>query len=418
MRSPSLRSLLLSGFLTSRECDALLLVCRSWRAIAAALLHGSRSLLLSSDVCLLHRVPGRMERPERLQVVLRRLGDRFPRLQKETALPAATNEQLQRVHGEAYVQMVTGMSSKVTRSMAALDALKRCELLSADGEAYAAFVVASPRARKIPTIQGKKEYYQQYEFVDLGEDMTLMRHTLAAARVAAGGACLAVDRVLSLISEVRNAFCAVRPPGHHAERCKAMGFCVFNNVAVAAMHALETHGLTRVAIVDVDVHHGNGTQDVADREKRLLYVSMHQAAPCFPSSGFACDKGKHGNLLNVPLRARCTAKKYREAFAATVMPRVREFCPQLVIISMGFDGSTRDPLADFRLEAGDFYWVTKELCALAWECCDGKVVSVMEGGYHLGALADGAEQHMLALLHGSCRPDGYRRGQVDMKRSC
>ncbi|EGZ23088.1 hypothetical protein PHYSODRAFT_483861 [Phytophthora sojae] len=379
-----LRLLLLSGLLPARDCESLLLVCRSWSAIAAALVLGQRSLLLSSDVCLLHRVPGRPERPERLQAVLRRLGDRFPRLETETSLPAATDEQLQRAHGEVYVDMVARMSSK----------------------AYAAFVVPSPRASKIPTLAGKKEYYQQYEFVELGDDMTLMRHTLAAARVAAGGACLAVDQVLSENNGFRNAFCAVRPPGHHAERCRTMGFCVFNNVAVAALHALEKHGLNRVAIVDVDVHHGNGTQDMADKEPRLLYVSMHQAAPCFPSSGFASEKGKHGNLLNVPLRARCTAQKYREQFTATVIPRVREFCPQLIIISMGFDGSTRDPLADFRLEACDFYWITKELCKLAWECCDGKIVSVMEGGYHLGALADGAEQHMLALIHSSWRPDG------------
>ncbi|KAG3071467.1 hypothetical protein PI124_g20992 [Phytophthora idaei] len=394
-----LRSLLLSGLLTSRECASLLLVCRAWRSIAAAMLHGSRSLLLSSDVCLLHRLPGRIERPERVQVVLKRIRERFPRLQTEMALPAATDEQLQRAHGEVYVDMVVRMSSKVERSMNALDMLKRFNGVAED-------YVASPRASRIPTIQGKKDCYQQYEYMELGDDMTLMRHTLAAARVAAGGACLAVDRVMNENNETRNAFCAVRPPGHHAERCRAMGFCAFNNVVVAALHAVEKHGLTRVAIVDVDVHHGNGTQDIVDREPRLLYVSMHQAAPCFPSSGFACEKGKHGNLLNVPLRARCTAQKYREQFTASVLPRVREFCPQLLLISMGFDGSSRDPLADFKLEAADFYWITKELCTLAWECCDGKVVSVLEGGYHLGALADGAEQHMLALLHGSCRPDG------------
>ncbi|KAI9994492.1 hypothetical protein PInf_011127 [Phytophthora infestans] len=394
-----LRALLLSGLLTSRECLSLLLVCRVWHSIITATIHGSRSLLLSSDVCLLHRVPGRVERPERVQVVLKRIRERFPRLPTQTTLPSATDEQLQRAHGEVYMDMVAGMSNKVVRSMNALDMLRRFNGIAED-------YVASPRASRIPTVQGKKEYYRQYEFMELGDDMTLMRHTLAAATAAAGGACLAVDKVLDQNNEIRNAFCAVRPPGHHAERCRAMGFCVFNNVAVAALHALEKHGLTRVAIVDVDVHHGNGTQDIVDREPRLLYVSMHQAAPCFPSSGFACDKGTHGNLLNVPLRARCSAQKYREQFTATVLPRVLNFCPQLLIISMGFDGSSRDPLADFRLEAADFYWITQQLCSLAWECCEGRIVSVLEGGYHLGALADGAEQHMLALLHGSCRPDG------------
>ncbi|OWZ09987.1 Histone deacetylase [Phytophthora megakarya] len=410
-----LRALLLSGFLTQRECECLVFVCSAWRSIATAILHGSRSLLLSSDICLLHRIPGRMERPERLQVVLRRLSEKFPRLETEMSLPAATDLQLQRVHGEVYVDMVVQMSSKVERSMHALHALRRIERMSIDEEMFASLVVASPRASRIP-MQKKKEYYEQFEFVELGEDMTLMKHTLAAARIAAGGACLAVDKVLSGNNAIRNAFCAVRPPGHHAERCRAMGFCVFNNVAVAALHALEKHGLSRVAIVDVDVHHGNGTQDVADKDPRLLYVSMHQAAPCFPRSGFACEKGKHGNVLNVPMRARCTAKQYRQQFSATVIPRVREFCPQLLIISMGFDGSSRDPLADFRLEANDFYWITKELCNLAWECCDGRLVSAMEGGYHLGALADGAEQHMLALLHGSCCPDGLMPMEVPVSQ--
>ncbi|RLN47984.1 hypothetical protein BBJ29_008871 [Phytophthora kernoviae] len=185
-----------------------------------------------------------------------------------------------------------------------------------------------------------------------------------------------------------------------------MGFCVFNNVAVAAMHALEKHGLSRVAIVDVDVHHGNGTQDLAMKEPRLMYASIHQAAPCFPCTGHSTETGSHGNLLNVPLRARCTAQKYREQFSAVVIPRVRQFQPELLIVSMGFDASSRDQLADFRLEASDFYWITQELCTLAWECCDGKLVSVLEGGYHLGALADGAEQHMRALIHGSYCPGG------------
>ncbi|KAI9910178.1 hypothetical protein PsorP6_010395 [Peronosclerospora sorghi] len=374
-----LRSVLLSGVLTRQECDAVFCVCRSWRATASAILLGSHSLLLSSDICLLHRLPGRVERPERLQVVSRRLRAKFPSLLTEMALPPATDAQLQRVHGEVYVDMVTRMSKKVERSMVALD--------TAQGK-------------------GKAAYYEQYEFMDLGDDMTLMQHTLAAARVAAGGACLAVDRVLSTKYPTCNAFCAVRPPGHHAERCRAMGFCVFNNVAVAALHALEAHGLARVAIVDIDVHHGNGTQDIAAKEPRLLYVSMHQAAPCFPRSGFASDKGMYDNILNIPLRAKCTARTYRQHFATTVVPRVRAFKPQLILVSMGFDGSSRDPLGELRLEARDFYWITSELCKVAWECCHGKLVSVMEGGYHLGALADGAEQHVRALLHGSCSPTG------------
>ncbi|TDH73866.1 hypothetical protein CCR75_007410 [Bremia lactucae] len=393
-----LRTLLLSGLLTPRECKALLLVCRAWHAISTAVLHGSHSLLLSSDICLLHRVPGKIERPERVQVVVRRLNQRFPRLQTETSLPNATDEQLHRAHGIAYVDMVARMSSKVGRSMTALDALQQSVKKSeSDG--------VSSRAGSIATIQGHKSHYEQFEFIELGDDIALMKHTMAAARVAAGGVCVAVDRVLIAKNRTCNAFCAVRPPGHHAERCRTMGFCVFNNVAIAALHAIAQHGLDRVAIVDLDVHHGNGTQDIVNQEPKLLYVSMHQTAPCFPRSGFACETGKHGNLLNVPLKARCSARTYREHFLAKVCPRVRAFQPQLLIISMGFDGSSRDPLADFLLEGDDFYWLTNELCAVAWEFCDGKVVSVLEGGYHLGALAEGAEQHMLALIHNSCRPD-------------
>ncbi|KAG7397329.1 hypothetical protein PHYBOEH_000911 [Phytophthora boehmeriae] len=400
----ALRSLVLSGLLPSSDHRSLLLVCRQWHRICSAVLFGSRSLLLTSDLCLLHHIPRRIERSERLKTVLNRLATAFRTLKVVRALPAASDEQLQRVHSEVYVQMVVSMSSKVARSMTALDAIRRCEADCADLEAYAAFAVASPRANRIPTLQGKKEYYAQYEFMELGDDSTLMKHTLKAARIAAGGACLAVDKVLT--TDVCNVFCAVRPPGHHAERSRAMGFCVFNNVAVAAMHALEKHGLSRVAIVDVDVHHGNGTQDLVMKEPRLLYASIHQAAPCFPCTGHSTETGTHGNLLNVPLRARCTAKHYRERFSTTIVPRVRQFQPELLIVSMGFDGSTRDQLADFRLEANDFYWITQQLCTLAWECCDGKLVSVLEGGYHLGALADGAEQHMRALIHGSCRPDG------------
>ncbi|CAH0484939.1 unnamed protein product [Peronospora farinosa] len=307
-----------------------------------------------------------------------------------------------------YVKMVVYMNNKIERSMIKLKTLTQCHdnQMNENEKETLKRLSQEERTQMLKTVEEKKEYYQQYEYVDIGDDTTLMRYTLAAARTAAGGACLAVDRVLSTKNKTCNAFCAVRPPGHHAEQCRALGFCVFNNAAVAALHAIVKHGLNRVVIVDLDVHHGNGTQDVADKESRLLYVSMHQAAPCFPNSGFACEKGKYGNVLNVPLRARCTAQAYRDQFSAIVLPRVREFCPQLVIVSMGFDGSLRDPLGDFRLEAHDFYWLTNELCRVAWQCCEGKLVSVMEGGYHLGDLADGAEQHLLALLHGSCRPDG------------
>uniref|UniRef100_M4B9F1 histone deacetylase n=1 Tax=Hyaloperonospora arabidopsidis (strain Emoy2) TaxID=559515 RepID=M4B9F1_HYAAE len=249
--------------------------------------------------------------------------------------------------------------------------------------------------------------------------MSLMRHSVTAARVAAGGACLAVDRVLQEGWPSRNAFCVVRPPGHHASACRTKGFCVFNNVAIAAFHAIETYHLHRVVIVDLDVHHGNGTQEIIEQEPRVRYISMHQRAPCFPNSGFASEIGHYGNILNVPIRAHSSAQNYCAQFSAKVLPCIRNFCPQLVIISMGFDGSLRDPMGELQLDASDFYWLTSELCQVAWKCCEGKLVSVLEGGYHLGALADGAEQHMQALLHGSCRPDGLKLIYFwDMMKSC
>ncbi|CAI5726291.1 unnamed protein product [Hyaloperonospora brassicae] len=386
-----LHSLLVSGLLTRRDCESLLLVCRTWRTTVSAVVYGAHSLLLYSDVCRLHVLPRAKERPERLDAVLQRLFARFPWLHIDRSLPPATDQQLQRVHTQSYLHMVCSLSEKVARSMTALDA---CERDTAGG------------CTVHTAVEAKKAYLRQFQSVAIGDDMSLMRHSLSAARVAAGGACRAVDRVLQECGPSRNAFCVVRPPGHHAAACRTKGFCVFNNVAVAAFHAMEQYHLSRVVIVDLDVHHGNGTQEIIEHEPRVLYLSMHQRAPWFPNSGFAGEMGPFGNIVNVPLRGRSSAQHYRAQFSAHVLPRLRTFCPQLVLVSMGFDGAVQDPMGELRLDATDFYWLTNELCRVAWQCCEGKLVSVLEGGYHLGALADGAEQHVQALLHGSCRPDG------------
>jgi len=216
-----------------------------------------------------------------------------------------------------------------------------------------------------------------------------------AALRAAGAACAAVDAVMT--GEARNAFCAVRPPGHHAEAETAMGFCVFNNVVVAAHHARARHGIRRVAVMDWDVHHGNGTQALFWDDAELFYSSTHQF-PLYPGTGAREERGAHGNVVNVPLAPMSDGAVFRARFKADIVPAMRAFKPELVIISAGFDAHEADPLASLRLHAGDYTWATAELAEIANECCKGRVVSSLEGGYDLHALADSAAAHVRALM--------------------
>ncbi|MCC6469238.1 MAG: histone deacetylase family protein [Alphaproteobacteria bacterium] len=212
---------------------------------------------------------------------------------------------------------------------------------------------------------------------------------------AAGAVCAAVDAVMT--GEARNAFCAVRPPGHHAESETAMGFCVFNNVVVAAHHARARHGIRRVAVMDFDVHHGNGTQALFWDDAELFYSSTHQF-PLYPGTGSREERGAHNNVVNVPLPPMADGHVFREQFAAGITPAMRAFKPELVLISAGFDAHEADPLASLRLHANDYTWATSELAAIANECCRGRVVSTLEGGYDLHALADSAAAHVRALM--------------------
>lgn len=232
-------------------------------------------------------------------------------------------------------------------------------------------------------------------FAPLDADTWMSPGTLAAAHRAVGGALRGVDLVLS--GEARNAFLAARPPGHHAERETPMGFCLFGTVAAAAKHALDHHGLSRVAVVDFDVHHGNGTQDLLEDEPRALFASSHQS-PLWPGTGAAHETGPHGTIVNVPLAPRSGSAEFRRAWEDTVFPRVRDFRPELILVSAGFDAHRADPLAELRLETGDFAWVTERLCDLADELCDGRLVSSLEGGYDLGALADSTAAHVDVLI--------------------
>ncbi|WP_333711832.1 histone deacetylase family protein [Yoonia sp.] len=227
----------------------------------------------------------------------------------------------------------------------------------------------------------------------LDGDTHMSAGTLAAAYRAAGGVVRAVDLVLG--GEVHNAFAAVRPPGHHAERETAMGFCFFGNVVVGARHALDHHGLSRVAIVDFDVHHGNGTQDLVEDDPRILFVSSHQW-PLYPGTGAAHETGC-GNIVNLPLPEGTESAGFRAAYERQVFPRIDTFKPQLLIISAGFDAHRADPLAGLELEAADFAWVTERLCDLADKHCGGRVVSSLEGGYDLEALGASAAAHVRVL---------------------
>jgi acetoin utilization deacetylase AcuC-like enzyme len=303
--------------------------------------------LYSHPACLEHD-PGAMhpERPARLSAILEVLGQpAFAGLERHEA-PRAERAAIARVHPMAYVEAV--LSNIPERGHAHFDA----------------DTAASPGS---------------------GE----------AALRAAGAVVAAVDAVMA--GEADNAFCAVRPPGHHAEPGRAMGFCLFNNVAVGALQARAAHGLERIAVVDFDVHHGNGTQAMFWDDAGLFYASTHQM-PLYPGSGAASERGVHGNIVNAPLAPYDGSVAFRRAMDETVLPALARFAPQFVLISAGFDAHAQDPLANLELEAEDFAWATRELSQVAQTHAEGRLVSTLEGGYDLGALAASAAAHVRALM--------------------
>ncbi|MDA9188846.1 histone deacetylase family protein [Candidatus Pelagibacter sp.] len=211
---------------------------------------------------------------------------------------------------------------------------------------------------------------------------------------AVGSIIAAIDGVQN--KDFKNAFCAVRPPGHHAEKNKAMGFCIYNNVAVGANYLINKYKLKKVAIIDFDVHHGNGTQDIFHDNKKVLYISTHQY-PYYPGSGTNDEKGKYNNILNIPLPAGTTSEEYLNAYEF-VLKKIKEFKPEFILLSAGFDAHKDDPLAQLQLESKDFYNITKRTLGLSKQYCNGKVVSILEGGYDLLALQESTEMHVKALL--------------------
>lgn len=240
-----------------------------------------------------------------------------------------------------------------------------------------------------------KKLMPEEGLVRIDDDTTASPGTWEAALRGVGAVCQAVDEVMP--RKVKNAFAAIRPPGHHAEHTKAMGFCYFNNAAVAARWAQKHWGAQRVAIMDWDVHHGNGTQDIFWDDPTVMYASTHQM-PLYPGTGDMDETGNHNNIVNVPLRAGDGGAEFREAMDIAVLPRIEAFRPDLVIISAGFDAHVRDPLGQINLVETDFAWATERLMQIAERTAGGRLVSVLEGGYDLEGLARSVAAHVMTLM--------------------
>ena len=305
--------------------------------------------LITHAACLEHDPgPYHPESPDRLRAVLRALeAPEFAALIREEA-PRATMEQLVAVHPAQIVNAILAIQPE-------------------DGDT-----------------------------VNIDADTAMSTGSAEAALRAAGAGVLGVDLVMR--AAAANAFCAVRPPGHHAEPSRPMGFCLFNSAGVAAQHARAAHGLKRVAVVDFDVHHGNGTQALFARDPELFYGSSHQF-PFYPGTGEVWERGVANNIINVPLRERDSSNAFRNAWAGTIIPELETFAPELLIISAGFDAHREDPLAQIRLDTDDVAWITDALLAVARKHCGGRVVSMLEGGYDLEALAASAAIHVRGLMN-------------------
>jgi len=228
----------------------------------------------------------------------------------------------------------------------------------------------------------------------LDGDTIVSKGSKKAAYDAVTSIINAIDGVMN--TEFDNAFCVVRPPGHHAEKEHAMGFCIFNNVAVGATYLIEKYRLNKVAIIDFDVHHGNGTQDIFCNEKKVLYISSHQF-PFYPGTGSEDETGKYNNILNIPLKSGTNSEEFFDSYKK-IYTKLNEFKPEFILLSAGFDAHKNDPLANINLESKDYYMLTKEIMKIAKQICDNKIVSILEGGYNLAAIQESAKYHVEALL--------------------
>ncbi len=303
------------------------------------------TLLLSHPVCVRHEMPGSPETPSRLEAIDQALlSEHFSMLKRENAL-SAHKEHIALAHGEDYIEAI-------------------------------------------------REHTPESGFFRIDADTTLCPHSYESALKAAGSAVRAVDSVMN--GDADNAFCAIRPPGHHATKHQAMGFCLFNNAAIAALHARNEHGAERIAVIDFDVHHGNGTQDILWDEPDIFYGSTHQS-PLYPGTGAVNETGA-GNIVNTPLPSGADGTKIKEAFNDRLLPALFNFSPDLIVVSAGFDAHMDDPLAGLRLTTQDFRWLTQKIAEYADNLCEGRLVSLLEGGYDLQALGDCVKTHIDVLL--------------------
>ena len=308
------------------------------------------TLIYTHAACLDHRPgPHHPESPERLQAVLQALkAPEFADVRWGEA-PMGSFEQVLLIHTPDYVDDVESLSPQ-----------------------------------------------EGYRALD-GGDTIMSPGTLEAVMRCVGAACAGVDAVIA--KEVDNVFCATRPCGHHAEADRAMGFCVFNQAAIAALHARQQHGVQRVAVVDFDVHHGNGTQNAFFGDPDLFYGSCHQS-PFYPGTGARQESGVANNIVNLPLPQGCNSAMFRASMTNEMLPALRRFAPELLIISAGFDAHHLDPLGGLRFTDDDYYWITRELMKVAEETAERRVVSILEGGYSLEGLASGTGAHVRALMGG------------------